>query len=319
MKTISRCMLMLLSFSVGSIYCMNPKKMLRKGASWVQDKWDWLEHTGQVLLNSQPPSKTLLLQSAPFNVLSPDIQKIIIDLLQKQYNAKTLAEACSTITNLSRVNKDLRDLINNPLFILPLIGSLTERFKGISSFIYGDLSTLPGVKALWYTQIRFIQLVEKCGKEFNKHCFHNIQKDIATQPIDINFTHKTLQCPLYQAIIWGNLPLVELLISNGANPCLSMPNGKNPFFESILLSGKGPDNKKIFNYLLTKLPADALNIRTKEGHGALFFGITSDDIDTMKTLLDLIRPTEADLSFAEFTSGNQEIIDMIRKTLKKER
>jgi len=81
------------------------------------------------------------LQSINFDLLPKDIQNKVINLITRENNAQTLSEAVYAIQNLSRVNKNLHQLINNSRYHIGLVRNLSMRFNTFYSYIYELLKT----------------------------------------------------------------------------------------------------------------------------------------------------------------------------------
>ncbi len=106
-----------------------------------QSNKNWLTLVTDSLLYDIKPLEYLFFQDRGFENLPNEEQAEAIQFLTQNNNASTLEAAANAINSLTKVNKQLDTLINNPQICLKLIKHLTYRFDCSNETVANALQT----------------------------------------------------------------------------------------------------------------------------------------------------------------------------------
>lgn len=298
------------------------RRMARSVQQSVQQGAHWVENAGNVLLGNLPPAPTVFLQTIDFPALPEDIQKLIKDLIKKSYYASNLEEAIFTIRSLSRVNKELARLINNPTFCFNMVRHLGKKFYAFDYIIYKVLNT-PQAQKQVHNIDELIQLIRIYSQYPLGELLHQIGTFIDMNHINVNFSFiRSTPSPLSFAVEYQLLPLVELLINKGADPFLFIPENQTPLFLAVSLAENNENAMNILKVLIKALPQGALDWADDEELNALCYAILKGNTKTVKVLLDAGSDPEFNngvpLQIAE-TANNKEIIDLLNNAIEQKK
>lgn len=133
-----------------------------------------------------PPTAAQIPKSR-FELLPKEIQQTIIFLLSKRTNATTLKDAAHAINSLAQVNKQLNDLINDPVFCLQIIKRLAQQFDCSDETAAAALQTQEAKNRLaLQKKLKKLFTAEK----FDKNSFDQLYKE-HNKYVDLNFTYRS--------------------------------------------------------------------------------------------------------------------------------
>lgn len=180
------------------------------------------------ILLGNVPVKTLYVQESGFALLPQEEQTQIILALVMNSDATSLSVAARAINTLSKVNKSLNQVINNPVMCLNLIQYLSHRFNSDNETVCSMLQTQES-KRLLNLQFDLRYLCNQKNPSLEK--LNNLHE----QGASLEFTYKGAMTPLLLAIGNNNLKLMQAILEKGANPNQTAPGSMTPLVFCITL------------------------------------------------------------------------------------
>ena len=168
-------------------------------------------------------------ESFAFTELPPEMQYYFTKLIAQSSTATTVEEAGKIINALAQTNKELHEVINNPLFCLRVIKNLAQQFACSDQEAAEALQTKEAKHRL-EIQKQFLILCQQ--EDFNEQAF-NLLYEQHKEYVDLNFTFYILnpqgkaEITLLLAVaINNNCPAIQTILNHGADINKVTSNGE---------------------------------------------------------------------------------------------
>lgn len=252
-------------FIHSTIVVMDPPKKNEKKKTNKKNMYipKWVRNTGDALLGRAPlqPIIAQISQEMVFKNFQTDIQQAILDLLTKGRLAQSLPETAQSINQLALINKDLNQLINDPVYCLQTIKDLSARFNCSN---YQACTVLQTAQAKEQLKLQK-DLLLLCGRQNADEWSFAL---LCNQGADLYFTYpyeggRTVM-PFMVALI-NNSKVAAYLIKAGID--INYPNKKG--ITPLMMVAEY--NNIMSTELLVKNPDLLINQQDNQGNTALHY------------------------------------------------